>query len=100
MCVGSYGGAKEPRMKNQDSQKMRSLGRWLGVRMIAALTLFAVFTLVGCESRKQHPDEKDAVNSALTSANLGVVSVSQDRDKGVMPLTGDVESADKKQQAE
>jgi hyperosmotically inducible protein len=87
-------------MKNQDSQKMRSLGRWLGVRMIAALTLFAVFTLVGCESRKQHPDEKDAVNSALTSANLGVVSVSQDRDKGVMTLTGDVESADKKQQAE
>jgi hypothetical protein len=68
--------------------------------MIGALTLFALFTLVGCESQKQHPDEKDAVNSALTSANLGVVSVSQDRDKGVMTLTGDVESGDKKQQAE
>jgi hyperosmotically inducible periplasmic protein len=87
-------------MKNHDNQKLRNLGGSLGVRMIGALTLFALFTLVGCERQKQHPDEKDAVNSALTSANLGVVSVSQDRDKGVMTLTGDVESGDKKQQAE
>jgi hyperosmotically inducible protein len=68
--------------------------------MVFALTLLALSTLIGCESHKQLPDEKDAVDRAMTSANLGVVSVSQDRDKGVMTLTGDVESADKKQEAE
>src|ERR1035438_5030016 len=66
---------------------------------IATATLFGVFVLVGC-SAAQHADVKDAVNSGLTSNNLGVVSVSQDREKGVITLTGDVESEDKKQLAE
>ena len=66
---------------------------------IATATLFGIFMLVGCNA-PQHPDVKDAVNSALTSSNLGVVSVSQDREKGLITLTGDVESEDKKQLAE
>ena len=66
---------------------------------IVTATLFGVFMLVGCNTA-QHADVKDAVNSALTSHNLGVVSVSQDREKGVITLTGDVESEDKKQLAE
>ena len=66
---------------------------------IATATLFGVFVLVGC-STPQHADVKNAVNSALTSNNLGVVSVSQDREKGVITLTGDVESQDKKELAE
>src|ERR1039457_5816173 len=66
---------------------------------IATATLFGVFMLVGCNTA-QHADVKDAVNSALTSNNLGVVSVSQDREKGVITLTGDVESQDKKELAE
>jgi len=36
----------------------------------------------------------------MTSNGLGVVKVSQDRDKGVLTLSGDVESADQKAQAE
>jgi hyperosmotically inducible protein len=59
-----------------------------------------MFTLAACERDKQHPDYKDAVNTAMTRNNLGVVSVSQDREKGVITLTGDVETADQKGQAE
>jgi hyperosmotically inducible protein len=55
--------------------------------------------LAGC-NRADHPDVKDAVDQAMTRNNLGVVKVSQDRDKGVLTLTGDVDSADKKAQAE
>lgn len=65
---------------------------------LAVLTLCAGLMLAGCN--QTHPDEKDAVNNALTANNLGVVSVSQDREKGVMTLTGDVETSDKKEQAE
>ena len=36
----------------------------------------------------------------MTRNNLGVVKVSQDREKGVLTLTGDVDSADKKTQAQ
>lgn len=36
----------------------------------------------------------------MTRNDLGVVKVSQDRDKGVLTLSGDVETADKKAQAE
>jgi len=66
---------------------------------IATAVLLWVFMFVGCNS-PQHADVKDAINSALTSNNLGVVSVSQDREKGVITLTGDVESQDKKELAE
>lgn len=66
---------------------------------IATLSLCGAFTLTGCNQTK-HPDEKDAVNNALTANNLGAVNVSQDRDKGVMTLKGDLESEDKKDQAQ
>ena len=69
------------------------------IRLIwVAIAIATLFGLVGCST--EHADVKDAVNSALTSNSLGVVSVSQDRDKGVITLTGDVESADKKTLAE
>ena len=64
---------------------------------VVSLILCALLGLAGCNST--HPDEKDAVNNALTANNLGAVSVSQDRDKGVMTLSGDVETQDKKDQA-
>ena len=65
----------------------------------AVLTLAGILTLSAC-NRSDHPDVKDAVDQAMTRNNLGVVKVSQDRDKGVLTLTGDVDSADKKAQAE
>jgi hyperosmotically inducible protein len=84
-------------IENRISSRKPSPSR-LTAAAIVSLTLCTVLMLLGCN--QTHPDEKDAVNNALTANNLGVVSVSQDRDKGVMTLTGDVETADKKQQAE
>jgi hyperosmotically inducible protein len=63
------------------------------------VSVMSLALMTGCQ-KAQHPDEKSAVNNALSGANLGNVSVSQDRDKGVMTLTGNVASADQKQQAE
>ncbi len=65
----------------------------------SAALLCGALLVAGC-NKPSHPDEKAAVDSAMTSNNLGVVSVSQDRDKGVMTLKGDVESDAKKAQAE
>lgn len=62
--------------------------------------LAAALTVAGCHQQSSHPDEKDAVTNSLSSNQLGDVSVSQDRDKGVMTLKGDVDSQDKKDQAE
>lgn len=62
--------------------------------------LMLTFVLAGCNQKAQHPDVKDAVDTAMTRNDLGVVKVSQDRDKGVLTLSGDVETADKKAQAE
>jgi hyperosmotically inducible protein len=63
----------------------------------AAILMGALF-LAGCKSSR--PDEKSAVTSSLSNSSLSSVSVSQDREKGVMTLTGDVNSQDQKTQAE
>jgi hyperosmotically inducible protein len=54
--------------------------------------------IAGCHH--SYPDAKGAVNDSLKAHNLGKVDVSQDRDKGVMTLKGDVASESDKQQAE
>jgi len=64
----------------------------------AAVLLGGAMVIAGCN--KSHPDEKAQVTNALKNNNLGAVDVSQDRDKGVMTLKGDVASADDKAQAE
>jgi len=69
----------------------------MGGMMAAAFV--CLFLLTGC-NKAQHPDVKDAVDQAMTRNDLGVVKVSQDRDKGVLTLTGDVDSDAKKMQAE
>jgi hyperosmotically inducible periplasmic protein len=64
-----------------------------------ATILAGALVIGGCQS-PAHPDEKSAVTNSLSSNNLGSVSVSQDRDKGVMTLSGNVDSQDMKNQAE
>lgn len=66
--------------------------------MLAALV--AMLVLGACNQNPKHPDVKDAVDTAMTRHDLGVVKVSQDRDKGVLTLTGDVETPEKKAEAE
>jgi len=65
----------------------------------SAAVLAGVMAVAGC-NKPSHPDEKSAVSDALKNNNLSAVSVSQDRDKGVMTLKGDVDSQDIKNQAE
>ena len=64
----------------------------------AAILMGSAMVIAGCQ--KNHPDEKAAVTNSLNSNSLGSVDVSQDREKGVMRLTGNVASADQKQRAE
>jgi hyperosmotically inducible periplasmic protein len=64
-----------------------------------AAVLAALLVFAGCE-KATHPDEKAAVTNSLNSNNLSAVSVSQDRDKGVITLSGNVASQDVKNQAE
>jgi hyperosmotically inducible periplasmic protein len=61
--------------------------------------LAASLVVAGCQSAT-HPDEKSAVTNSLASNNLKAVDVSQDRDKGVITLTGNLPSQDLKTQAE
>jgi hyperosmotically inducible protein len=68
--------------------------------MGSATLLVGTLAIAGCHSHADHADEKSAVTNSLSSNNLGSVTVSQDRDKGVMTLTGDVTSDDQKSQAE
>jgi hyperosmotically inducible protein len=66
----------------------------------SAVLLAGGLLIAGCHNEPAHPDEKSAVTSTLKSNNLDAVNVSQDRDKGVMTLTGNLDSADLKSQAE
>jgi hyperosmotically inducible periplasmic protein len=70
-----------------------------GIALLVA-AFSAMLILGACNNNSQHPDVKDAVDTAMTRNDLGVVKVSQDRDKGVLTLTGDVETPEKKAQAE
>jgi hyperosmotically inducible periplasmic protein len=65
----------------------------------SAAILVSALAVAGC-NKPSHPDEKSAVNDALKNSNLSAVSVSQDRDKGVMTLKGNLDSQDLKNQAE
>ena len=68
---------------------------------VAVLALIAVGTMVGCAAATQKsPDVSDSIRSALDSAALTSVSVSQDRDKGIVTLGGQVASDGDKRQAE
>ena len=66
---------------------------------IAAVALMAsAIVSVGCN--RTYPDEKAAVSGSLNNNNLNAVDVSQDREKGLMTLSGNLPSQDMKTQAE
>jgi hyperosmotically inducible protein len=65
------------------------------------LTVLALGTLSGCSNTPaKSPDVADTIRKSLDQAGLKDVSVSQDRDKGVVTLTGTTTSAVDKSQAE
>jgi hyperosmotically inducible periplasmic protein len=69
--------------------------------MVTLLTLLGVGVLVGCsESSSKSPDITDSIRKSLDQAGLKDVAVSQDRDKGIVTLSGQVASENDKSQAE
>ncbi|HEV8039728.1 MAG TPA: BON domain-containing protein [Bryobacteraceae bacterium] len=66
-----------------------------------ALAVLLAGTLVGCSATAtKSPEVSDNIRKSLDSANLKAVSVSQDRDQGVVTLSGHVAAEGDKSQAE
>jgi hyperosmotically inducible periplasmic protein len=74
---------------------MRKLTNWP-----VALAMLAGAILAGCSQTMKSPDVSDNIRKSLDNAGLKKVSVSQDRDKGVVTLGGQVDSDSAKTQAE
>jgi hyperosmotically inducible protein len=75
---------------------MRTLKPYFSV-----LAVVVVGTLVGCSTTStKSADVSDSIRTSLDQAGLKAVSASQDRDKGVVTLTGNVASNGDKSQAE
>jgi hyperosmotically inducible periplasmic protein len=67
---------------------------------VAMLALLAAGALAGCSGTAASPDVSDSIRKSLDHAGLKDVSVSQDRDKGVVTLGGQVATDGDKAQAE
>ena len=69
---------------------------------IASLLLvsIAIAATLACSDRSKAPDVSSDVRHALDQAGLNDVSVSQDRDKGLVTLSGKVRTDDDKARAE
>ena len=68
---------------------------------LTLLTLLAVGSLVGCSGASRNSrDVSGSIRTALDQAGFKDVSVTQDRDKGVVTLGGNVATEDAKAQAE
>jgi len=68
---------------------------------VTMLSLLAVGILVGCsQTSMKSPEVSDSIRKSLDQAGFKNVSVSQDRDKGVVTLGGRVTSENDKAQAE
>jgi hyperosmotically inducible periplasmic protein len=68
--------------------------------IIAFIALFLTFGVACTQQRANTPSVKEPVKKALDDANLGDVKVDEDRQKGVVTLSGDVENMQDKQRAE
>ena len=55
---------------------------------VTLLSLLVVGALAGCSGIRKSPDVSDSIRKSLDQAGLQDVSVSQDRDKGVVALGG------------
>jgi hyperosmotically inducible periplasmic protein len=68
---------------------------------LALLAVLAVGILAGCSrTSAKSPDVADSIRKSLDQSGLKDVSVAQDRDKGVVTLSGNVATGADKSQAE
>lgn len=69
--------------------------------LVVVLSLLSMGTMMGCQkSIGQSPDVSDSIRRSLDQAGLKQVTVTQDRDKGIVTLGGQVASANDKSQAD
>lgn len=69
--------------------------------MAGVIALATIGSLSAClDAQTKSPEVKDSIRRSLDQAGFKDVSVSQDRDKGVVTLTGTVSSDIEKSQAE
>lgn len=69
--------------------------------LFTALSLLMIGSLVGCShEEKKSADVSSDIRKSLDQSNLSSVKVSQDRDLGVVTLTGDVPNEAEKARAE
>ena len=61
---------------------------------------FVLGIIVGCSNMQKSPDVSKQIRNSLDQAGLKDVSISQDREKGVVTLTGTTSSESDKAQAE
>jgi len=64
------------------------------------LALLVVTIMAGCSTNTKSPDVSESIRKSLDQAGFKDVSVSQDRDKGVVTLGGQVPTDEAKSQAE
>jgi hyperosmotically inducible periplasmic protein len=72
----------------------------LRFRIIGAGALLTAGLLAGCSNRPEAPPVADNIRTSLKQAGIKDVSVSQDRNKGVVTLTGNVSTQDVKTHAQ
>jgi hyperosmotically inducible protein len=71
------------------------------LRLSVLVALLAVGILAGCsQTATKSPDVADGIRKSLDQAGFKDVTVSQDRDKGIVTLGGQVASDNEKSQAE
>ena len=68
--------------------------------IVGVLPLMLAGALTGCSDTNKAPDVSDNIRKSLDQSGYKDVSVSQDRDKGVVTLTGTVATETDKAQAE
>jgi hyperosmotically inducible protein len=67
---------------------------------LLSMLALSMTLLAGCSQTNKSPDVAGSIRQSLDQAGLKDVSVSQDRDKGVVTLGGQVHTNDAKTQAE
>jgi hyperosmotically inducible periplasmic protein len=82
-----------PSLDQRRSMRIRKV--WLAV-----LPVVMAGALMGCSDTNKSPDVSDNIRKSLDQAGYKDVSVSQDRDKGVVTLSGTVATDSDKAQAE
>src|SRR5215469_7996766 len=73
---------------------------FMSMLKITLLAAFAGMLFTGCNSNTKYPDVSGNVKKSLDASGLNQVDVSQDRQKGVLKLTGEVGSEQDKARAE